>query len=1843
MQDSPSEYTGDEIAIVGMALRVPGANTVDTFWNNLKEGKESVEQYTDQQLRDAGVPIEDINDPRYVKAGASMAEVKHFDPAFFGISPFDAQLMDPQHRQFLEIAWEALEHAGEDAQRYPGSIAVYGGSGQNSYLFHNLLTNGRLIKNPGYWYLRHVGNDKDFMTTRLSYHLNLTGPSINVQTACSTSLVSVHLGTQSLLNRECDMVLAGGVTVLLPLGQGYMFQDGGIQDPTGHCRAFDVHSRGTVFSSGGAVLVLKRLEDAQREKNTIHGVILGSAVNNDGSGKAGFTAPSIDGQVSAIVEALEVADVDPQSIGYMEAHGTGTPIGDPIEVAALTEAWAQGADKQGYCAISSLKTNIGHVDMAAGAAGLIKIVGAVKHGLKYPTVHFTAPNPALNLEQTPFYASNECEHWSPVEQKRRAAISSFGVGGTNAHVIIEEPPRQTDEVVAATGPFVLPLSARSASAVSAYRLRLAEFLGETSEALSDIAFTLSEGRSQLEVRGVALCKDKADAIAVLSGENPDAWFEGESSERAPEKVAFSFTGQGSQYVNMGKGLYESDAYFRKHFDFCAELLIPLLGEDLRQLVFIDDPSEEDRNRINQTAITQPALFALEYSVARCWENLGVKADAMIGHSIGEYVAATLAGVFKLEDALRLVCMRGKLMQSAEPGDMLAVTLPEADADQYLGEDVSLAAVNAYGVSVLSGTKAAIAAVKKRMDIAGVAYTALVTSHAFHSAMMDPILDAFREEVSKCQLNPPGLPFVSNVSGTWITDNEATDADYWVRHLRSTVRFADGANCILNDPAGHIFIEVGPGSTLTNLINQHPAKGGHNAATWSVPGPKDKQDAGAAFRLGMGRLWCVGYHVDWAAQCGEQSRRIPLPTYAWDHNEYWVDSGESALGSIGPSLARRELPDWFYQPGWRKSSLPVSAGSVSGKALIVASELSPMVQAVSDAMGERGLDCEIALRGLEGDAGQGVYRFDAGSEQGVEALLNQAHRGQTLQCLIEFIQDRPAGAGLDEFYQCYFDQPLAMAKTLATVDAEQPMSYMVVGKGLLSVADDAELEPAKALVQGPLKALGAENPCVNSALVDIGEPRQHRQAILAKRLVDEAIGLDGQVAEIAYRGNERYQRAFDPQPFSEGGKSLLKEGGHYLITGGGGLALSLAENLASQYKAHVYIVSRSVNPDAGAWQDLCESANARLASRYTSLVQIDKQAASLSVYAADVSDTLAMQQLLSDIAGKCENLNGIFHSAGIVDDGLLISKEPEAAHRVLDPKAKALDVFDQYLKNKQLDFLMLYSSVSSLAGNAGQADYISANAYLNAYANQRSAELGFPVVAVNWGTWAETGMAMELALEQGIVESEAPLENSGLYSRVRSTRVKEKQLIAEVSPDTHWVLNDHRTAKGLALIPGTAYIDLAATGFKQIVDCAGIEIKDLLFMAAFTVVDSETKVLASRFDMTGNERDFVISSARSIEAAREQDWQNDHVRGVIRALDEARPEAMDVATLKSNCGLESEEFGGTLDHKQLIFGRRWNCLNTIDYGHAEALVSLELQDQFVDDLKDFPLHAAMLDMAIGAHKLIPGFEPDKDFYVPVSYRSIKIYGALEKSIYSYVRYVGDAQSESAEFDVTLLNKAGEVLMEVGGFLMRRVDFDALDQIDAPSEEAVETASPPANAYEPGLFETSLMAGILPAEGFEAIEQILSGELVSQLVVSPIDIESYIAQARLSAGSDSDDDEDDSNATDRPDLSVDFAEPESTVEKKVAKIWRSGLGVKEVGLDDDFFELGGHSLLLTQIVARVKKTLNVNIPISQFFEETTIRQWVALIGDTGDSGPALPLVVYLDRKPYEVEISELAGQQ
>jgi amino acid adenylation domain-containing protein len=903
-----SDRLSDRIAIVGMAGRFPGAASVSQLWENLKRGKESISALTDEELLASGIDATLLADPAYVKARGLLEDVDLFDASFFGFTPKEAELTDPQHRLFLEMCHQALEDAGCNPGMFDGGIGVFGGMSMNTYL----LT--ARARDAGFWkeltesyqiggYPSVLGNDYNFLATRVSYKLDLRGPSMDIQTGCSTSLVAVCLACRALLQHDCDAALAGGVSITFPQKRGYLYQEGAMGSPDGRCRAFDAAAAGTVFGAGVGVVLLKRLSDALAAGDSIVAVIRGFALNNDGSSKVGYMAPSVEGQAEVIATAQAVADVDPESIGYVETHGTGTPLGDPIEIAGLTRAFRSATNAKGFCAIGSVKPNVGHLDIAAGVTGLIKAALAVRTGQIPPSLHYTSSNPAIDFAASPFFVNTRLSEWGVPSRPRRAGVSAFGVGGTNAHVILEQAPPSPAPTPRSCE--LLVLSAKTATALDAATANLGRHLAENPDLeLSSVAFTLQEGRKHFSHRRALVCTDAREAAASLAG---SAALGAAPVRGARPSLAFLFPGQGAQSPGMAREVYETEDLFRHEVDHCLGLLGPELGRDLKHLL-LDAPGDGKaaESPIHLTGFAQPALFIVEYALARLWESWGVRPAAMLGHSLGEFVAATLSGVFSLEDALRLVAERGRLIQAMPAGSMVAARMGEDQAAAFSRPGLSLAAINAPTLCVLSGATEIVAGLEADLAGSGIAYRRLQTSHAFHSEMMDGVLVPFEALVRNVRLRAPAIPFVSSVTGAWIQDEEATDPAYWTAHMRRTVRFAQAAGELLKDES-RTLLEVGPGQTLSLHARRCVAKVAPQRVLLSLTHADDARSSDRACLLrAVGQLWTSGIAIDWRGlQAGRTLRRVPLPTYPFERTRYWMSAVSDASRRIETQVAGTE--------------------------------------------------------------------------------------------------------------------------------------------------------------------------------------------------------------------------------------------------------------------------------------------------------------------------------------------------------------------------------------------------------------------------------------------------------------------------------------------------------------------------------------------------------------------------------------------------------------------------------------------------------------------------------------------------------------------------------------------------------------------------------------------------------------------------------------------------------------------------------------------------------------------------------------------------------------------------
>lgn len=1737
-----TDYSTDSIdksalAIIGMSGRFPGAKNIDEFWQNLKSGVESTCSFSEEELLSEGIDLVLVNDPHYVKIGSMLSDISGFDAAFFGFSAREAELTDPQQRIFLECAWEVLENAGYNPEISDSAIGVYAGAGMNVYLLNNVHPNynssGRYLIDSALGTQIMIGNYEDYLPTRVSYKLNLKGPSVNVQTACSTSLVAVHIACQNLLNGECDMALAGGISLLLPHKAGYMYQQGMIVSPDGHCRAFDAKAQGTFFGDGVGVLLLKRLQDAIADGDYIHAIIKGSAINNDGNLKVSYTAPSVEGQAEVIAEAHAVAGINAETISYIEAHGTGTAIGDPIEIAALSKAFGASTHKKGFCAIGSVKTNVGHLGAAAGIAGLIKTVLALKHQLIPASLHFEKPNPQIDFANSPFYVNSQLSEWKRNGTPRRAGVSSFGFGGTNAHIILEEAPLETvkSKNVVAQCPQLklksqlLLISAKTRSALDTATKNLAAHLKENPDLnLADVAYTLSIGRKAFNHRLAVVCSSVDEAVSTLTTLESKRVFINELQDIKKRPVIFMFSGQGSQYVNMGRELYENEPIFCEQVDLCCELLESHLGFDLRDVFYPNQEEEQDDYSLQETAITQPALFVIEYALAHLWMEWGILPVAAIGHSIGEYVAATIAGVFSLADALALVAARGKLMQSMPKGSMLAVPLTAPELQLLLDGRVpelslEVALINSPADCVVSGTTEAIAELEKQLAVKGLECRRLHTSHAYHSQMMEPILAPFTELVEKVNLQAPKIPYISNLTGTWITAAEATNPSYWAQHLRQTVRFAEGVQQFCAKP-DQILLEVGPGRTLSRLVKRHPDRRAEQIILTSLPHPQENQSDLSCLLSTLGQLWVAGVEVDWLRfYTHKQHYRLPLPTYPFERQRYWLEPPqqvkpkgkvqqiEKNLAPSSPSSQLNELvennnkdtvktpqltlgkkpdiADWFYAPSWRRSPISFKPNEIEfgactlvfiddcglGSQLVKALELKGHNKVVSVRVGSQFTRIEPRN-----------YLFNPQQRDDYDALLKELIAEnllpKTILHLWSVAPKEQKNSELDwvetsqnrGFYSLLF-----LAQAIGKQQISDEIHIAVVTNNMQNVTDFDLLCPEQATVLGPCQIIPIEYSHISCSSIDIvlSELGTGSEQLRDQILLEIATKPSDSI--IAYRDSDRWVQTFEPvklkarEPEPDCASALLlasrfREKGVYLITGGlGGIGLTLAEYLAQTVRAKLILTTRSAFPSTDEWDQWLDTHDEQDAtsSKIRKLQAMQSLGTEVAIAHADVANRQQMQTALALPSERWGQIHGIIHAAGVPGGGVIQWKTRAMAQRVLDSKVKGTLVLDTLFKDIQLDFFVNCSSITAILPLFGQVDYCAANAFLNAFAHYKTAKDGTFTVSINWDTWQEVGMAVAAAKQQtGDRSTQIPEIKKVTDSLFHKCIVEEDReiYVTNLSGSTHWLLDEHRVL-GKPTLPGTAYLEMARSAFEAHANGGCIEIQDVYFLNPLVVGENEVKEVRTIINKQGSNFEFSIVSPDPAD----EGWQQ-HAIGKITSIEAESPEKFEVKQWENQC---QEKILNPKNHEEIMeFGPRWDSLQQLNFGENQGFAYLELPAAFAADLKTYKLHPALLDTATSFMSLKHGGD-----YLPFSYKRLRIKAALPAKFYSYIKCEENHHSEgkTLKFNIAIADEQGRVIVEIEDLLIRSIERTELGS----KNQNQSTAEPENFSLEigsPGLLET-----------------------------------------------------------------------------------------------------------------------------------------------------------------------------
>jgi acyl transferase domain-containing protein/acyl carrier protein len=1322
-----------EVAIVGMACRFPGAPDWRTFWHNLCNGVESVSFF--DSSADAL--------PGFIGAAATLDKKEFFDSSFFGYTPEEAALMNPAHRAFHECVWTALEDAGYNVDTVASHTGLYAGAGDDlNWKVYSTVQGARQEFDP--FALSHI-NSKEYLASLIAYRLNFRGSSFFIHTACSTSLVAVNAACKALLLGDVKMAVAGGVSIMTNTVKGYYHQEGMINSADGHCRAFDAASSGTISGEGAGVVVLKRLTDALKDGDHIYSVIKGSAVNSDGGDKSAFAAPGIEGQSACIRKALNISKVERNSIGYIEAHGTATRLGDAIEIEALNIAFNR--DTSHRCAIGTVKSNVGHLDAAAGVAGLIKASLCLKFGKLVPSLHYQTPNPEINFKGGPFYVNTVLTDWNRSgDYPLRAGVSSFGIGGTNAHVILEEPP-VTDPDIAVEDTNVVLLSAKTPAALLRYANQLEQFVQDADTlSLSNLSYTLLTGRKYFKYRKALVFTAKEELIALLKGLPVGELTQ--SSERE-KPVVLMFSGAGSQYVNMGKGLYECFPVFREEMDRGFQALFQLTGVDYSRIFY---PDNEDSRLINEMLHTQPAIFLFGVSLARLIISQGIQPAMMIGHSIGEYISAYLSGVFSYDDALKLVVARGRLMDSIGGGMMVSVSLSESECQQYLNNTVALAAVNSPGQVVLSGSLTAMTDLMLQLDKDEVVYVKLYASKAGHSDMIEQIMPAYRAILHEVAFSSPRVPFVSNLTGKVIEPSEAVSVDYWVSHMRHTVRFSEGIDLLLKHPAAFTFIEVGAGHSLSTLLRQHTAQRGKISVFSLVRHPKEDEEDFRYFLSNLGRIWESGQPVDLNGLHKEKhSKRISIPTYSFEQIPYPVEVDPfRELGSGAGLFSRKggNPADYFYRIQWKTSFwLPVGEPDFKDEHVLVFMQDTPhdtrLVQSLED-IGALCIRIEHGPRFMKTDTRH--YILNPTSESDYETLF-AALRSDGFHPR-HLIHTWLYSSGIEDenySYPAYLDLGYKslqrIIRSFALYYPANLLNISLVADGLYRVHGNEVITPAKAAALAPVKIIPKEFENVRCRAIDIPTVED---ALSARSLITELSAAITEV-EVAIRYRQRFVKDLGKidNIHTEHITMPFRKDGVYLLTGANGaMAQVFASYLAENFKAALVLIGRS---------PLDESSRRHMINAGISFFYIE----------ADISDYEKVHVGITAAEAQLGKIDAVLHTAGVIDKGGMIMRRSESDDiPVFSSKIAGTEVLRAVFQNRQLDFFVLSSSLAATLAPFGEVAYVAANLYEDAVAEQMSVD--YPVISIQWNTIKDAGAAVKSVSHLSMAEQQRMLK-SGISS------------------------------------------------------------------------------------------------------------------------------------------------------------------------------------------------------------------------------------------------------------------------------------------------------------------------------------------------------------------------------------------------------------------------------------------------------------------------------------------------
>lgn len=1709
-------YTGLEIAVIGMDCKFPKAEDVHQFWDNLKNGVEGVSFFSDEEMIQSGIDPALCNDPNYVKAKGYLEGIDYFDSTFFDYTPREATVLDPQIRVFHEVVMNALENAGYNPETYKGQIGLYAGSTENvNWLLRQLLVDENPTFNLSF---------REYLCTSISYKLKLKGPSVSVLSACSTSLLAVHLASQALLNGECSIAIAGGVHISLPSKKGYYYSDDLIYSPDGHCRAFDVSSTGTLVSDGAGVVVLKTLQDAIKDQDHIYAIIKGSAINNDGHRKAGFSAPSIQGQKEVIEAALHMAEVDAESITMLEAHGTGTKIGDAIEVEALKRAYQ--TNKRAYCAIGSVKSSIGHLNEAAGIAGMIKTILSLANRQIPPSLHVLNPNPKIEFENTPFFVNHSLMDWHTTDHPRRAAVSSFGIGGTNAHVILEEAP-MLEKQAATDEPQLFVFSAKTETALQQQINRFKNHLKQQPDLdLRDAAYTLQVGRMALSNRFYLIAESFQELFHQL--DTNKLWV------RTPEKGEKSILylipeiSGDLQSVQLALSLYQKHRLFREEVTQCLSKIGSNSKVDLRQLF---DPGEKGSLQL------QAIHFLFAYAFAKVMSTYHEQPFGILGFKSGNLVAATLAEAVAIE-------------------------------------------------------------------------------HSF-AAFMDNEITAITEN----QIRQPRIPMFSPVNGEKLSREQLKDRAFWSTVLNASLSIPKGVSTLCQTPK----MVVAFLGNKENGIGDHTDLPIHEWISLCTSSMEDRP-AEAFVLKWIGELWSSGVSIHWEALHKKGAKgRIPLPTYPFERNRYFLDDDPVQIGKTflqqvkEQSLVQKGVSDWYYVPTWKRgalSSLPT--GKTKQRSAIIFHDVE-LNATILEACKRHYKEPFFVARGCppvsEADNG---YLLGETSKRGFSDIFQayyQKTKNEPDAILYfslfqdDFIEEDQMQAErlLEETYYGF----LHLVQALDEIKGSTAIQLSVVANRLFDVLGDEEINPWKATLLGLVRGIPLEFPDRNCQLIDISGQEQLVASGMVETLLCEMEGSQEDL--FALRGKSKWLPLYERTSLETHSTLKLIDGGTYLISGGtGGIGLELAAYIASHCKASIILLGRSFFPAKDEWGKWLRDHGKQdpISAKIKRIQEIEQSGAQIYVYQTDVSDFSALASTLYRAQEEVGPVQGVIHAAGLPGSGLIQQISKETMHQVIMSKTMGCINLNRLLRENNLDFFVLCSSISTISPIIGQSDYNAANAFLDAYAEYCNREGKQAITNVKWDVWKNVGMAVQSGL------STAPRKELDHPLFEYRFQAGDKELFySKLSLHRHWVLQDHRTNEH-GVLSGTTLLEMVREAADNSMLKKPYLLRQVHFHTPITVREEEEKEVLLLFTKNKESYDFIIYSRFQHD---EHTWIP-HVTGTIEATQHSAS-TMDLEALKESCGDKHVLFTEA-DHQKhggyLNFGKRWRNIREVMAGSDEGVAIIELPETYQADLDDYHLHPGMLDTATS---FLLGFLNKQKMFIPLSYESIAVYGKMPRCIYSYSKYLDSRfpQEDLASFDIQIMDEFGNVIIDIRNYTVIAISESVADRISDGKKQSIQiNLDKWMNADAHG--DDSSPIGILPEEGREIFGKILTSG-VSNLIISTIDIETRLRKSHHSTANGWNGYEQSVSKkiqAKRPPLSVEYVPPQTDIEKALCAIYENYLGMAPIGIADDFFELGGDSLKAIHVSTNIRKQFDSNITLTDLFQYKTIKNVAEFIKSNNQVG-------------------------